>query len=291
MIYLTFNFSFYINQISMKKIILLFCSFLLLFSCNKENNSKNIDNTSNKNKTLIAIFSHPDDELIVSPILSKYAKEGVNVLLVIATNGANGVTKHANIPAGDSLTNVRNKEIFCATKILGINDPIMLNFEDGKLSSWNEIFSLDDKIDSLFNKYKPDVVITWGPEGGYGHSDHRIVSNIVTEVFQKNRPIPIKELFYVGFLQEAFDSVPKLSTHQGNWFRENYHTTQKKFLTYRIPYSKEDFKIAREALGCHKSQLTIEVMDDMFTLFGQTNGIQYLRPWNGSNTIKDDIFK
>lgn len=287
---MTANFNFYINQTSMRKIILLFCSFLLLFSCNKENNLKNIDNTSNNNKTLMAVFAHPDDELIVSPILSKYAKEGVNVLLVVATSGANGVTSHANIPAGDSLAKVRNKEIFCATKTLGINDPIMINYEDGKLSSWNEIFSLDDKIDSLFNKYKPDVVITWGPEGGYGHSDHRMVSNIVTEVFQKNRLIPIKELFYVGFLQETIDSAPKLNTDQGNWFRENYHATQKKFLTYRIPYSKEDFKIARKALECHKSQLTTEAMNDFFTIF-DTNGIQYLRPWNGSNTIKNDIFK
>ena len=273
------------------KLNLIISSLLLLFSCNSTNNSKNTDNTvPNNEKTIMAIFAHSDDETIVSPLLSKYAKEGVNIHLVLVTDGSKGVTKHANIPAGDSLAKVRAEEALCTARTLGINPTILLNFEDGNLGLLNNIFSLHDKIDSLLTKYQPDVVITFGPDGAYGHSDHRIVSNVVTEIFQKDRPVPLQQLLYVGFLKETFDSAPKLNTGLANWFKESMNTTQKKFLTYRIPFDKDDFKVAREAFGCCKSQYSPEIMDELFILTHHT-GILYLRPWNGSDIIKSDIFE
>jgi len=201
------------------------------------------------------------------------------------------VTQHANIPAGDSLAKVRSEEALCVTKTLGINPPILLNFMDGDLALWDNIFSLDDKIDSLFTKYQPDVVITWGPDGGYGHADHRIVSNIVTEVFQREASGTLQQLLYVGFLKESLDSAPKLNTAQVNWFKGNLKTTQKKFLTYRIPFEEEDLKLGREALGCCKSQFTPEVMDEIFVLIAQNEGLLYFRPWNGSEVVKEDVFE
>ena len=36
----------------------------------------------------------------------------------------------------------------------------------------------------LAHSLRPDVVLTWGPEGGYGHQDHRLVGDVVTQVFQ-----------------------------------------------------------------------------------------------------------
>ena len=41
-------------------------------------------------KTLVLIMAHPDDESPVAPILSRYAREGVQVHLIIATDGAQG---------------------------------------------------------------------------------------------------------------------------------------------------------------------------------------------------------
>ncbi len=49
--------------------------------------------------------------------------------------------------------------------------------------------------------------------------------------------------------------------------------------------------MAREALGCYKSQLTPEVMDEFYLLYGQTEGLLYLRPWNGSTVVKDNVFE
>ncbi|MEP2278471.1 PIG-L family deacetylase, partial [Maribacter sp.] len=130
-----------------KKLMPLFtCAiFLLHTSCNdisqKTENQK--DNhvqeqtplqETNKGKTLMAIFAHPDDEIVISPILSKYQKQGVNVRLVIVTDGSNGVTPHANIPAGELLAKTRAEEALCVTATLNIDPPIFLEYTDGDLA-------------------------------------------------------------------------------------------------------------------------------------------------------------
>jgi LmbE family N-acetylglucosaminyl deacetylase len=41
-------------------------------------------------RTLVAVWAHADDEAPVGPILARYAREGVQVHMVIATDGARG---------------------------------------------------------------------------------------------------------------------------------------------------------------------------------------------------------
>lgn len=275
----------------MKKIVPIICVIFMAFSCsNNHSSEQKSKSVSNNDKTLMAIFAHPDDEIVISPILSKYAKQDVNIYLVIVTDGSKGVTAHANIPAGDSLAKVRSKEALCVTKTLGINPPIFLNYMDGDLAENENIYSLDDKIDSLFTKYQPNVVITFGPGGEYGHPDHRIVSSIVTEVFQREASDTLQQLLYYGFPTESLDKELNLNTNLGKWFNENWKTTQKRFLSYRISFDEEDLKLGKVASACHKSQYTPEALDDIFVIMGQADGLIYLRPWDGSKTIKDNIF-
>ncbi len=273
-----------------QKLLWVFC-LILIISCNKpvETNPK-ADLNLHENKTLMAIFAHPDDEIAISPILAKYAKEGANIHLVFVTDGSKGVTEYANIPAGDSLAKVRSEEALCLTKTLGINPPILLNYTDGDLAEYENIYSLDDKINDLLIKHQPNVVITFGPGGEYGHSDHRMVSNIVTEVFQREASDTLKQLLYYGFPKEYKNNNLKLKSKVGNWFYENWKTTQKRFLTYRIPFNEEDLKLGYKASSCHKSQYTNETIDDLFGIIKLTDHVIYLRPWNGSKEISNNIF-
>ena len=274
----------------MKKLLPILSSIFLFFSCNNQIQKKQEKEPENsKEKTLMAIFAHPDDEIVISPILYKYAKEGATIHLVIVTDGSKGVTPHANIPAGDSLASIRAQEALCVTKTLGINPPTFLNYTDGDLALNENLFSLDDKIDSLFSKHHPEVVITFGPGGEYGHSDHRMVSNIVTEVFQREAS-ETQQLLYYGFPKESKDQELKLNTNLVTWFNENLKTTQKRFLTYKISFSQEDLKLGHEASSCHKSQYTAEAIDDLFSMMGQTDSLVYFRPWNGSKAVRNDIF-
>lgn len=242
-------------------------------------------------KSIMAIFAHSDDERVVTPILSKYAKLGVECYLVNVTDGSKGVTPHTDIPAGAEMAKTRAAETTCIANTLGIHPPIFMNYPDGALSEWANIFSLDNAIDSLLQLYEPNVVMTLGPDGGYGHPDHRMVSNIVTEVFQKSATDKMNQLLYHAYTQSSLDLAPPLSTEKANYYRNNFKTTQKKFLDYRIPISKEDFEVGRAALGCCQSQFTEEVMDETWELLGKAEGCIYLRSWNGGAGLKTDLFQ
>lgn len=274
----------------MKKLLPFIYISLFLVPCLAQTKDQRSDEASTyEGKTIMAVFAHSDDESSVSPVLAKYARRGAKVYLVIATDGSKGVEPHANIPAGEPLAKARAAEALCSTKVMGIEPPILLGYPDGELAAWDNIFSLDDRIGEQFEKYQPDVVITWGPDGGYGHPDHRMVSDIVTEVFQRMASKKMKQLLYVGWLKEDLDSAPELKTEKGNWFRDNLKTTEKRFLTYRLSFKDKDLRVGREALGCSASQFVPDVMDDLFTLVGNKRLI-YFRPWNGSDSVKHDIF-
>src|SRR6266487_2818129 len=88
-------------------------------------------------RTLVAVFAHGDDEGAAAPILARYAREGAQVYLVIATDGAQGGA-HTSIPRGPELARVRSEEARCAADALGIHAPILLGFPDAQLGNYME---------------------------------------------------------------------------------------------------------------------------------------------------------
>ncbi|MGM0547341.1 MAG: PIG-L deacetylase family protein [Bacteroidota bacterium] len=253
--------------------------------------TKNPPDTSDQNRTILAVFAHPDDEFMVSTILSKFAERGDKVHVAVATDGRFGVSEHAGIPAGDSLAAVRSKEIQCSAKTMGIEPPTLFGLRDGfahkqpDLGNTLEDFEkLNERVFSLIQKLQPDVVITWNPSGGYGHPDHRTVSNVVTEVFQSKSFSWPSTLVYTGFSSTRFDSLPEFSQPVINWFIDLWHLTSPEYLDVQIPYDENDLKKAREALGCHKSQFTKADMDELIELLDYVyNGNVTLRTWDGDS--------
>lgn len=232
-------------------------------------------------KTIMAIFAHPDDEAVtsVTPILAKYATEGHSVYLVIATKGELGVNKHANIPAGDSLAVTRAGEAKCACEKLGIQSPVLLGLGDGSLAKDFTGRPLRIKLDSIFRLYQPDIVITWGPDGGYGHMDHRTVHNVVTELFQSGEYANPMSLYYTGVPAEYWKQSLDLKTPVKGMF-ENWKPVKKEFLTVRIKYSEEEMTKAIDAMYCHWSQFPKEQMNDIRSWMKNVNrDTVYLRPF------------
>src|SRR5262245_18971087 len=90
-----------------------------------------------RSKTLVAVFAHADDEGSAAPLLARYAREGVQVYLIIATDGSQGAS-HTTIPPGPELARLRSEEARCATDALGIHPPILLGFPDAGLGSYLE---------------------------------------------------------------------------------------------------------------------------------------------------------
>ena len=117
-------------------------------------------------RTLVAVFAHGDDEVPIGPVLAKYANEGVQVYLIIATDGAQGGA-NTSIPRGPELARVRADEALCSTKALGLRPPILLGFPDGALGSYTAdpslLYRLTQRIQEELLRLKPDAIITWGP--------------------------------------------------------------------------------------------------------------------------------
>src|SRR5690606_16465136 len=231
-------------------------------------------------KTIMAVFAHADDEIDITPLLSKYSKEGHNIYLVIATKGEKGFSKREVIPKGDSLALARALEANCACEKLGINPPILLEMGDGTLGEDFTGMPLHKSLDSLFRLYKPDVVITWGPEGGYGHIDHRMVSNSVTEIFQSGKSQFPKKLFYTAIPTEHFETYPTAATEDGRWLFNHWKPVKKEWLTVRVHCEKVDTDNALKAMDCYKTQFTDEEMEDNHNwLLHMNRDTVFLRPF------------
>jgi LmbE family N-acetylglucosaminyl deacetylase len=274
-------------QLSTGYILALFCISVLTSGFKADKPPEN----DTQERTILAIFAHPDDEFMVSPILSKFAERGDKVHIAIATDGRYGASAHAGIPAGDSLATVRAKEIQCSAKAMGAEPPALFDLHDGfahkqpDLGNTLEDFrKLHEKVVALIQKLQPDAVITWDPSGGYGHPDHRTVNNIVTEVFQSRNFSWPTTLLYTGFSSDRFDSLPEFSQPVIKWFIDLWHLTDPEYLDIQISYDENDLQKARKALGCHKSQFTTADMDELIELLDHIyNGKVTLRTWSGDS--------
>ena len=234
-------------------------------------------------RTLVAIFAHPDDETIVSPALAHYARNGTRVVVVVATDGRMGAAPHAHIPAGDSLAKVRADEARCSARQLGAQPPVLLGFPDAGLavlSPWpgEPLDKLSQRITATLNELHPDVVLTWGAEGGYGHQDHRLVGDVVTQVFQSGAAPAGTRLFYVGFPPERTANAPR-------WYGMKVYPTASEYLTTHIAYDATDRDAARRALGCHRSQATEAQMTESFSALEHLwAGEVAFQQWRGGPT-------
>ncbi len=227
-------------------------------------------------RTLVAVFAHPDDETLVAPALARYAREGVRVFLVIATDGRRGANAHARIPAGDSLAKVRADEARCSARALGLEPPILLGFPDAGLADFapwpgKRLDTLATRIDSVLRALRPSVVVTWGPEGGYGHSDHRLAGNVVTQIFQSGALPSTTALFYAGFPETRTATAPP-------WYGQKIHPVSSALLTATVPFNADDRQAAAKSVACHWSQATLEQ---------QTGNMQALdHLWQGAVTFQ-----
>ena len=131
------------------------------------------------------------------------------------------------------------------------------------------------KLNEVIDDLKPDAIVTWGAEGGYGHPDHRLVSAVVTQIVQAGGATP--HLFYAALPGSRLpdDAANALGFPP-------FGPTADSFLNVRVPYTGEDEARARAALACHVSQFTPEAMARLSALAHQVNdGVMYLRSWSG----------
>ncbi|HEX9106965.1 MAG TPA: PIG-L family deacetylase [Longimicrobiales bacterium] len=224
--------------------------------------------------TILAVFAHPDDERIVGPLLARYAREGAHVLLVVATDGRKGVTPHYHLPAGDSLAHVRASEARCAAAKLGLGAPRLLGLQDAGLGSFEALGILRDSVRAILRQLRPDVVLSFGPEGGTGHPDHRLVGDVVSELVQQGVDGAPRALFYASLPAERMRSAPRA--------QPTVTPMATRYLTVRVPFEPRDLEATRQAFACHASQYTPEQQAAVMRYLEHGfEGAVRLRPWDG----------
>ena len=130
--------------------------------------------------TLMAVFAHPDDEAFgTGGTLSKYAAEGCDVYLVTATRGEAGEIAEPDLATSADLPFVREQELRCACEAYGIHPPRFLDYADGLLPIVHQGQAVG-KVVRLLRELRPQVVVTFGPDGIYGHYDHIAVHRWTT---------------------------------------------------------------------------------------------------------------
>jgi LmbE family N-acetylglucosaminyl deacetylase len=230
--------------------------------------------TAAEKRCLLAVFSHPDDETTIGPLLAKYAKEGHDVYLAAITSGQKGATPHGKIPAGDELGAAREAELRCSAKALGIHPPFALGFQDQGLSTPPVMEKATQRLREIIEQVKPQVIITFGPEGVTGHPDHRTTHSIVSEIFQQRgrlRHQP-ERLYLVAFPESLFAKMPA-----GMEMARPFKTVSDIFITTEIDGRRGD-EAADRAIDCHQTQWTPEQMKVMKVMKVQSfGGRVYLR--------------
>jgi LmbE family N-acetylglucosaminyl deacetylase len=222
--------------------------------------------------TILSVWAHPDDEsFLAAGIMAAAVRNGQKVICVTATKGEAGSQDKVKWPPV-TLGDVRAKEMDAALKLLGIKQHQWLGFHDGECEK-TSIDAAATKLKKLFVKYRPDSVLTFGPDGWTGHPDHSTVSHWVDNAAAASYS-KTNIFHYVG-TPEHFDRFLKPADEKLNIFfnidQPPIVEPEKCAIYFKLP--PEIRKLKRAALAAMPSQTEVllklfdrEFIDKAFAL-------------------------
>jgi N-acetyl-1-D-myo-inositol-2-amino-2-deoxy-alpha-D-glucopyranoside deacetylase len=196
-------------------------------------------------QTLLALFAHPDDEAFgTGGTLSQYAAAGVEVTLVCTTRGEVGEIAEGTGATPETLGEVREAELRCAAETVGVRELIFLGYRDSGMAGTPEnadprayVNALADEVVprlvGIIRRVRPQVVITFEPNGGYGHPDHIAIHHHTVAAFHAAADAALypdqgpawqtARLFYTAFPRSFFlqmrDELAALGEDTGDFAR------------------------------------------------------------------------
>lgn len=231
--------------------------------------------------TILAIFAHPDDEAFSSGgTIACYAETGVDVILVCATRGEAGEISDPGFATPETLGQVREDELRCAAEAMGIKDLIFLDYRDSGMAGTPEnkhprafmnapAETVISTLVEIIRHVQPQIIVTFEPNGGYGHPDHIAIHNHTVSAFHaaadpsyKPSAGPAwntKRLYYTAIprsffmdmrsrlvsLGEDTSEFDQMLSKQEGWPDEAVHVTMDVSSTVEDKW---------EALCCHRTQ-------------------------------------
>jgi LmbE family N-acetylglucosaminyl deacetylase len=265
----------------------------------------------NSSLKLLAVFPHPDDETHgLGSTLARYAAEGIETYLVCATHGERGwFDSEGPDPGLEGVARLREAELRCAAEHLGIHEVSFLDYIDGDVDQADpgEIIG---RLVAHIRRIKPQVVVTFGPDGAYGHPDHIALSQFTNGalVCAADRnfvdvgvqpPHRVLKFYYmvdsldiVGAANEAFGGISMevdgVTRHHVGW--------QDWQITTRLDNSEHLGRV-QKAIHCHKSQLpgygpiAAWSLTELKPVFGSGSFYRAFSLVNGGRKTENDLFE
>lgn len=136
-------------------------------------------------QSLLAVFAHPDDETFrPGGTLALLAQSGVSVDVLTFTRGEAGSCGSPPLCTPDELPIVRERELHCACQVLGVHPPRLLDYADGQLQQVSQE-QMIKRVVSTIQEVKPQILLSFGPDGLSKHPDHIAVGRFAAEGFRR----------------------------------------------------------------------------------------------------------
>jgi len=144
---------------------------------------------ADRSLTLMAVHAHPDDEASgTGGLLARCAAEGIRTVLVTCTDGACGDGPGGVKPGEQGhdpaeVVTMRARELEASCAVLSVSHLELLGYADSGMMGWpandapgsfwtTPVSEAAARLGELMERYRPDVVVTYDPNGFYGHPDH-----------------------------------------------------------------------------------------------------------------------
>lgn len=259
---------------------------------------------------LMTVFPHPDDESLgMGGTLAKYAAEGVEVHLACLTRGERGWPGPVEqYPGMSGLGKLREAELRCSAQAMGFTEVTFLDYIDGDVDKADPQEAID-RIASEIRRIQPNVLVTFGPEGAYGHPDHIATSQFTHAAViraadsgyvdgKNGPPHQVSKLYYMIDTQSMVDIIQQQlgGIHfEVDGVRRSHFGYPDWLITTTIDASQH-WRTAWQGILCHQTQLPgiKGIMDMSEEMRSQIWGVgKFYRAFsmvNGGREKESDLF-
>jgi len=265
---------------------------------------------------LMAVLAHPDDESLgFGGTLAKYAAEEVETHLVTATRGERGRLGSSGKTAEPAeVGRVREAELRAAAAVLGIRDVSILGYPDGAVDQMDAATAIRAIVRHI-RRIRPDVVVTFGPEGAYGHPDHIAISQFTTAAIvcasdagyraddrSHGDPLPshrVAKLHYMAWRNdkwEAYEAALRKLTSMVDGVARQATAWPDWAVTTEIDTSAY-WPVVWKAVCCHQTQMSIYERleriseEQQKALWGSQEFYRVYSAVNGGRKLETDLFE
>jgi LmbE family N-acetylglucosaminyl deacetylase len=269
-------------------------------------------------RRLMAVLAHPDDESLgMGGTLAKYASEGVDVCLITATRGDAGRFRGCRSddeghPGPAAVGRIREGELRAAAAVLGLREVSVLGHHDQQLDRVDPC-EVVGQIVAHVRRIRPEVVVTFGPDGAYGHPDHIAISQFTTaamvaaadasfradDAAALEPPHSVSKLYYLAWPQSmwaAYQSALRTLSATVDGV-ERQATPWPDWAITTVIDTNDLWPTVWRAVSCHESQLALyERLKDLApeyhrTLWGRQSFYRVFSTVNGGRARETDLFE